>query len=610
MLASYIKALLHKNGIHWGDNGDLRRERDMGDSATVTYSFFDRRPSGFSEENYQDFTAFSTTQRDQARAALSHYEDVANITFQERLRNGTLQFGYAQTFADFNNDGNFEPAGGLARRPSSSGGSVVIDRDTDDFTPGGWGFYVWLHELGHAVGAFNDVTMGRNPEDQYGSSNERRNRGIDGETLSAGQDSRKQTVMSYINHPQMSGVQPKTLMLYDIAALQALYGANWNHNSGNDTYSWEEDETFIETIWDGGGIDTIDASNQTRRSIINLDAGSYSSIGSQGNNQDSFANLAIAYGATIEKARGGSGNDIIYGNNVNNTLWGNAGDDYLDGSSGHDQLYGGDGDDELYGVNGQDILWGNAGNDYLRGGNYNDSLYGSGDNDSLYGDGGHDILNGGSGSDSMYGGSGNDTYYVDSSGDSVTEVSGLGGIDEVHSSVSYALGDYVENLTLISAAYRADGNSLNNTITGNRYDNRLLGGRGNDVLMGGLGDDRLDGEALYSSSEKDYLTGGGGADTFSLQDDGDIYEGLTIILDFNPNEGDKISLPGSGSSAFVNRFEFQDASFEGMSGAYLERTGISSAGQQVAFFQYNTAGGINSEAALETLFSGNSSPIV
>ncbi len=40
--------------------------------------------------------------------------------------------------------------------------------------------------------------------------------------------------------------------------------------TGNDTYSWNTDDVFIEAIWDAGGIDTVDASNQTRNTVINL----------------------------------------------------------------------------------------------------------------------------------------------------------------------------------------------------------------------------------------------------------------------------------------------------------------------------------------------------
>ena len=58
------------------------------------------------------------------------------------------------------------------------------------------------------------------------------------------------------------------------------------------------------------------------------------------------------------------------------------------------------------------------------------------------------ILDGVTGADTMIGGLGNDTYYVDNVGDVVTELAGEG-TDTVDSSISYALGSNVENLTLL-----------------------------------------------------------------------------------------------------------------------------------------------------------------
>ena len=47
-------------------------------------------------------------------------------------------------------------------------------------------------------------------------------------------------------------------MLYDIAALQARFGANMTTRTGNDVYNGPNGN--IQAIWDAGGVDTISGS--------------------------------------------------------------------------------------------------------------------------------------------------------------------------------------------------------------------------------------------------------------------------------------------------------------------------------------------------------------
>ena len=64
-----------------------------------------------------------------------------------------------------------------------------------------------------------------------------------------------------------------------------------------------------------------------------------------------------------------------------------------------------------------------------------------------------------------------------------------GGIDTVIASISYTLGDDVENLTLTgSAAINGTGNDLANVIKGNSGANVLAGRKGNDTYYVGAGD--------------------------------------------------------------------------------------------------------------------------
>jgi Ca2+-binding RTX toxin-like protein len=129
---------------------------------------------------------------------------------------------------------------------------------------------------------------------------------------------------------------------------------------------------------------------------------------------------------------------------------------------------------------------------------------------TIIGNSAANTLDGAAGADTMKGGGGNDTYIVDSAGDVTTEASAGGGIDLVKSSVSRALGAFLENLTLTgSGNINGTGNTLANVLTGNSFDNVLNGDSGADTLRGGMGADKLNGGVGI-----DKLTGGAGADTF------------------------------------------------------------------------------------------------
>jgi Ca2+-binding RTX toxin-like protein len=139
------------------------------------------------------------------------------------------------------------------------------------------------------------------------------------------------------------------------------------------------------------------------------------------------------------------------------------------------------------------ILTGNGAANVLDGEAGDDTLLGTAGNDTLLGGADNDRLDGGTGTDAMTGGTGNDTYVVDASSDTVTEAVNEG-IDTVESSITYTLGENVENLTLTgSATINGTGNSFDNILFGNSGNNSLSGGAGNDRLDGGMGIDAMSG---------------------------------------------------------------------------------------------------------------------
>jgi Ca2+-binding RTX toxin-like protein len=204
------------------------------------------------------------------------------------------------------------------------------------------------------------------------------------------------------------------------------------------------------------------------------------------------------------------------GDGKNNVLSGSDKNDKLDGKGGDDTIEGGNGNDKLYGGDGKDILKGGAGNDFL---------------------------DGGSGNDTLYGGTGDDFYIVNNIGDNIVEYPNEG-IDTVKSSVSFTLGNQLENLILrqppkyFTGDISGIGNALNNKISGNYSNNSLSGLDGNDTLMGDFGNDSLyggngddtllggeDNDKLWGGSGRDSLNGGNGNDTLYGEADNDILDG-------------------------------------------------------------------------------------
>ena len=53
---------------------------------------------------------------------------------------------------------------------------------------------------------------------------------------------------------------PETIMLYDIMALQEIYGKSSN-STGDDTYSFEKNNPPFKALYDTGGNDTLDLSS-------------------------------------------------------------------------------------------------------------------------------------------------------------------------------------------------------------------------------------------------------------------------------------------------------------------------------------------------------------
>ena len=225
--------------------------------------------------------------------------------------------------------------------------------------------------------------------------------------------------------------------------------------------------------------------------------------------------------ASIENATGGSGDDLIIGNEQANKLIGNGGNDSLFGGAGSDTLFGGAGTDTLKGGSGHDYLFGGTGNDTVIGDGGNDGLLGGFGNDTLRGATGSDVLYGESGNDGLFGGADRDILYGGLGND---VLSGGSGDDILYG------GTGTDTLRGDLGADSLIGGSGNDTLFGGRHADRLDGGTGNDVLFGDAG------SGLFRTFA---------ADTFVYRD---ANYGFDVVRDFD-NGADRIDLTD---------FEFDD----------------------------------------------------
>jgi serralysin len=255
---------------------------------------------------------------------------------------------------------------------------------------GNYAYATIAHEIGHALGLEHTH---------------------EGTVMPQNRDSMEYSIMSYrsyIGASLSSGYTNETwgysqsLMVYDITAIQHLYGANYATNSSNTPYMWTPtgrayingtlqgtagNNRVFETVWDGGGTDTYDFKQYATALKIDLNPGAWSLTSqaqlaklSANGSKLAAGNIANALlyqndmRSLIENALGGSGNDLISGNAGANSLQGNSGFDHLDGRGGNDRLFGGSGNDTLYGAGGADTLYGNSGADTFRFRALSDSL--------------------------------------------------------------------------------------------------------------------------------------------------------------------------------------------------------------------------------------------
>jgi serralysin len=340
------------------------------DGLTITYNFPVIASLYGSIENYGDnapasgFSQFTADMRSDVNAIFTTISSFTNATFTavaDTTPGSRVDIAFGQTTTT---------GTGFAYNPGSSslsGDVWVANSQYNNPGVGNYEYLTFMHEVGHALGLKHGHEAG----------------GIAG-AVQTNRDSMEFTVMTYRSYigdtpsgyANESNGYAQSYMMLDIAALQAMYGADYTTNASNSVYSFNattgamlingvsqvdpEGSKIFRTIWDGGGVDTYDYSTYTNNQDISLAAGRWSmfSTAQLANLGDGNTARANVYNSMlfnddtrslIENATAGAGNDHVEGNQIANTLLGNAGADILVGQGGNDILVGGIGNDKLYG---------------------------------------------------------------------------------------------------------------------------------------------------------------------------------------------------------------------------------------------------------------------
>ena len=220
------------------------------------------------------------------------------------------------------------------------------------YDPGSQGWFLLIHELGHALGlkhTHDDGGTGGLTLQQLGLG------GFDIDWFS---------IMSYEDNfaSNLINYDPASPMPLDVIGLQYLYGKNQSNRAGTSTTDVMDFNNLYGTVWDSGGAnDTVTAVNSSDGWLIqlpNLDLSplngekfGYAVKRLEKNTLTTSSTLAptslIHLQGDFENATGSNNHDDLFGNHLNNTLRGLAGDDDFKGGGGSDLIFGGVGLDLL-----------------------------------------------------------------------------------------------------------------------------------------------------------------------------------------------------------------------------------------------------------------------
>jgi hypothetical protein len=346
-----IDALINEEVFHWDTSNN---------GGVITYSFYDASSGAYGTSEVA--APVSEAIKFNVRDLLAGLETYLNVEFVE-VPDSAVNPGVLRYLYSIGTDGPFYA---YAYYPGTgSGGDIHLSQrfdadrlNTFSGVPGSYGYRTLLHETLHALGLKHPGRYnisGVLPEPPY---------------LDANLDNIGNTIMSYNG----AGFNPVTPMVYDVAALQYLYGKR-DTASGDTTYRFNSVASYdildsrgqaLQTIgnptqfvkrsiFDSSGIDTLDFSQLQWATAQRIDLRPGGIITYRTAYQSQSYSSAVDgqtyslpdYGTTIagdtlfERVIASKGDDEIYANQAANTFMG-----YRQGQdSGNDVINFGDHND-------------------------------------------------------------------------------------------------------------------------------------------------------------------------------------------------------------------------------------------------------------------------
>ncbi|WP_019297493.1 MULTISPECIES: Hint domain-containing protein [unclassified Leisingera] len=212
----------------------------------------------------------------------------------------------------------------------------------------------------------------------------------------------------------------------------------------------------MDTVFGGAGNDTISTGDDADL----IDGGTGMDVIDGGIDDDT-----IDGGADNDLLIGGEGSDVLTGSGGDDTIYGGLDPAFPDGLNITDDGSDGrpadpdptNGMDTINGGSGNDVIFGQDDDDDIRGGSGNDTIDAGIDDDIVRGGSGNDVITGGHGADTLIGGADRDTFIGGTAGDIVDGGSDGDDFDtlDLRGSGPFELTDVTED---------PDGNSLSGTV--------------------------------------------------------------------------------------------------------------------------------------------------